>query len=183
MVLPWRCHTSVDGIESLKTAMEFRLLRAVLLLTAALSQGAQATETIVGITATKAEVENTRLQAGFKLFTVIMPSERFGVEIAHGKYGEHEEEGLEFSSTNLALIATTAGDGVDAYGKLGIAMWDVDKHDYWYGQSYSVDGEDTLIGLGVNVKAHRASIKLELEAIDASSGSVVSFNIGFGFAF
>ena len=161
--------------------MKLRLAGIGLLLATTFSSNVMAGENTFGFAITKAEIENTRLDSGFKLFGTIMPSDNFGVEFAHGKYGDLED--VEFSSTNIALVAATSGDTVNVYGKLGVALWEVEMYDFWYDDSYTVDGEDLLVGLGLNVKAGSARLKFELEGIDADGVDVVSLNIGLGVAF
>lgn len=146
---------------------------------AAFSQLAQAGETVVGIALTKTEIENSRLDNGNKIFLNAMANENFGFEAAIGEYGDRWD--VEFSSTNFAFLAATSGT-VSVYGKLGLALWDV-KIDDWYG-SENIDGEDLLIGLGMNIKAGSAvRIKFELEGIDADNVDVVAASLGLGVAF
>ena len=104
--------------------MKLRLAGIGLLLATTLSSNAMAGENTFGFAITKAEIENTRLDSGFKIFGTIMPSDNFGVDFAHGKYGDLED--VEFSSTNIALVAATSGDTVNVYGKLGLALWEVE---------------------------------------------------------
>lgn len=146
----------------------------------AFSQFSYAGETVVGIALTKTEIENTRLDNGNKIFLNAMANENFGFEAAIGKYGELGD--LEFSSTNFAFLAATSGT-VSVYGKFGLALWEAETYDWYYG-SETVDGEDLLIGLGLNIKAgDSARIKFELEGIDADNVDVVAVSLGFGVAF
>lgn len=147
---------------------------------AMLSQVSQAGEAVIGLALTKTEIENTRLDNGNKIFLNAMADENFGFEAAIGKYGELGD--LEFSSTNFAFLAATSGT-VSVYGKLGLALWEVETYDWYYG-SEKFDGEDLLVGLGMNIKAgSTARIKFELEGIDADNVDVVAVSLGFGIAF
>jgi hypothetical protein len=146
---------------------------------AMLSQVSQAGETVIGLALTKTEIENTRLDNGNKIFLNAMANENFGFEAAMGNYGDTWY--TEFSSTNFAFLAATSGT-VSVYGKLGLALWRAEIDDY-YG-SETIDGEDLLVGLGMNIKAGSAvRIKFELEGIDADGADVVAASLGLGVAF
>ena len=160
--------------------MKLRLAGIGLLLATTFSSNIMAGENAVGVAITKAELENTRLDTGFKLFATIMPSDNVGVEFAHGEYGELGD--VDFSSTNIALVAATSGGTANVYGKLGLAFWSA-KIDDWYYGSETVSGEDLMVGLGLNVRAGDALVKFEVEGIDADGADVVSLNIGLGVAF
>ena len=140
----------------------------------------QALETTIGVAETEFEHDNIDYDRGLKAYLTLVADNGVGFEIAKGKYGEYYD--LELSSTNIALLASTSGDVVRFYGKLGIAMWEATVDSYYFGTATD-DGTDTLLGFGMNLNlGSTVQLKLEVETIDVQDNAQ-SLNAGIGFRF
>ena len=157
------------------------------LLLAALSTPALAVDTTIGVAKTSAEIDNTEFDDGLKAFVNVSFDNGMGIEVATGKYGSLSVHGydVEIRATNVALLASTRGEVVQFFGKLGISAWEIVEDDY---DDYSTDrdsDEDMFIGFGMNIIAGSVTLKAEVEQIDNDNAEnrVVSTNIGVGIRF
>jgi hypothetical protein len=157
------------------------------LLLAALSAPALAVDTTIGVAKTSAEIDNTEFDDGLKAFVNVSFDNGMGIEVTTGKYGSLSEDDVdvEIRATNVALLASTRGEVVQFFGKLGISAWEIVVDDY---DDYSTDrdsDEDMFIGFGMNIIAGSVTLKAEVEQIDNDNAEnrVVSTNIGVGIRF
>lgn len=162
----------------------FSLAAALLAISASFS--CQAVEVSAGVMKTQLEFDSTELDQGTKGYFTLIWNRGIGLEVAHGKYGSNAD--ADFTSTNLALIAATTGDVVRFYGKLGAAIWEFEGgysgryYDGYYYRSYVRDGEDVLLGFGMNIDIGNVQLKMEVESLD-NRYRPTSINAGIGLTF